>query len=69
MLSCRTKLENYSLPRLVHRVANTCADELTLLCLKWDPRIVRLNSPVFETMKLFEEIGGSPISNLSQLSQ
>ena len=30
---------------------------LTLLCLKWEPRIVRLNSPTLETTKLAKGFG------------
>ena len=58
MFSCLTKLENCSRPS-EHAIAE--ADEngvnqpelaLTLLCLKWDPRIVLLNSETLETTKL-----------------
>ena len=31
---------------------------LTLLCLKWEPRMVRLNSPTLDTTKLAGQTGG-----------
>ena len=59
IFSCLTKLENCSKAREHVRVAegnenavDRLGIELTLLCLKWDPRIVLLNSATLETTKL-----------------
>lgn len=49
MFSCRTKLENCS---DVSERQTAARRILTLLCLKWEPRMVRLNSPTLDTTKL-----------------
>jgi len=61
IFSCLTKLLNYYMtPNIipckpvVRMPEKDTGKERTLLCLKWDPRIVLLNSPTLETTKLQE---------------
>lgn len=48
MFNWRTKLENWD---DISTGSEEQANALTLLCLKWEPRMLRLNSPTLETTK------------------